>query len=44
MEKVYIKRCEKCGVVQRGEYNQFPRCRNTEACKRRMAKRAKENK
>ncbi len=35
------KRCERCGAVQRGEYNQWPTCRNVEACKRRAATKAR---
>jgi hypothetical protein len=35
------KRCERCGTVQRGEYNQYPTCRNTAACERRAATKAR---
>ena len=35
------KRCERCGAVQRGEYNQFSTCRNTAACNRRAATKAR---
>lgn len=31
-----MKKCKRCGVVMRGEFNQFDTCRNTEACKHRV--------
>jgi hypothetical protein len=32
--------CERCGAVQRGEWDQGRTCRNVEACKRRAARRS----